>query len=319
MAKDVLLIGDVIIDKFTYGSKLGVSAETPTVVGKFLREESFLGGAGLVLRNMLRLGCAVKTIFPVGNALPYHELLAASTTEEERSRHYEGFLPTPVDLFRDWRFFEKRRYFIDFYKMVQYDVLNKNEYTLEMEDVIKRNFLDALTGIDCVVVADNRHGCITRNIATMITTECIGRNIPVYVDSQVSQNESNHLWYRGVDNFLLNEKEFRIISGYQDPVQFDDVVWRGRIKQELIGVTSKLLCGSVYLKLGPYGSVAYNSRLDTCVFYEAPHLGTVVDTCGAGDAFLAALVASGEPSMATHWATMSTLLPGTRVPETRKE
>ena len=58
--KRVLVVGDVILDTYVYGKKLGVSAETPTVVAEYDRTETFVGGAALVARHLLRLGAEVS-------------------------------------------------------------------------------------------------------------------------------------------------------------------------------------------------------------------------------------------------------------------
>src|SRR5487761_2582816 len=65
MAKKILVIGDVIIDRYTYTSPLKLSAETPTIVGSFERMETFVGGAGLVARHLVNLGAEVHFMTPL--------------------------------------------------------------------------------------------------------------------------------------------------------------------------------------------------------------------------------------------------------------
>ena len=58
----VLVIGDVIIDKYIYGTSERLSPEAPVPVVKHLREVETLGGAGLVYKNLKSLGVDV-TLF----------------------------------------------------------------------------------------------------------------------------------------------------------------------------------------------------------------------------------------------------------------
>ena len=48
----VLVIGDVIIDKYIYGTSERLSPEAPVPIVKHLREVETLGGAGLVYENL---------------------------------------------------------------------------------------------------------------------------------------------------------------------------------------------------------------------------------------------------------------------------
>lgn len=56
----VLVIGDVIIDKYIYGTSERLSPEAPVPVVKYLREVETIGGAGLVYKNLKSLGVDVE-------------------------------------------------------------------------------------------------------------------------------------------------------------------------------------------------------------------------------------------------------------------
>ena len=55
----ILVIGDVIIDKYIYGTSERLSPEAPVPVVKHLNEKETLGGAGLVYKNLKSLGVDV--------------------------------------------------------------------------------------------------------------------------------------------------------------------------------------------------------------------------------------------------------------------
>lgn len=58
----VLVIGDIIIDKYIYGSSTRLSPEAPVPVVSYQREVETVGGAGLVYENLKSLGVDVKLI-----------------------------------------------------------------------------------------------------------------------------------------------------------------------------------------------------------------------------------------------------------------
>lgn len=51
----VLVIGDLMLDRFTYGDVIRISPEAPVPVLHVNHEENYLGGAGNVARNMAAL------------------------------------------------------------------------------------------------------------------------------------------------------------------------------------------------------------------------------------------------------------------------
>ena len=56
MSMKVLVIGDVIIDKYIYGTSTRISPEAPVPVITYIEEKETSGGAGLVFENLKSLG-----------------------------------------------------------------------------------------------------------------------------------------------------------------------------------------------------------------------------------------------------------------------
>jgi bifunctional ADP-heptose synthase (sugar kinase/adenylyltransferase) len=253
----VLVIGDVILDRYTYGKALGVSAETPTIVASQDRSEYFLGGAALVMRNLLRLGCVTYLISGIGPEQTISGLLSSSTdgpVEEELGRFRDISLRM-----EGWSVTQKHRMYVDGYKLLQYDILNRGIWVPPGIELLKGRLLSA--PYDSVVICDNRHGFMTNPVicAVMGTFRKLG--IPVSVDSQVSQSGGNHRMYMGCHTLFLNEREIGDLLGSEKT---------GNWKEDLKKVNDVMGGCDVVLKMGSEGSAAIVGG--KFFFFEHPSL-----------------------------------------------
>jgi len=297
----VLVIGDVIIDKFHYGTALGISAETPTIVARRGEVKTLLGGAANVARHI--------------NVLGHDEVLL---TLADTMDHQAGFHFVRID---GWAMTMKERFFVDGYKLLQFDQLNEGKHDDDSVLQFCDKFDALLPGFDRVVIADNRHGVLNQEIAQHIITKCNQAEKCVIVDSQVSQSKSNHDWYAGCDFMIVNERElaemqlgwsgsaYRFCEGNND-------LFNG----QLLKLSWHWMC-DIIVKLGEKGSY---SLINGMFYRHHGHEVEVVDTCGAGDAFMA-VIASGDLedglsetlTRANKWAALSCAERGTEIPDVK--
>ncbi len=298
-SKRILLIGDTILDVHVYGTAIGKAAETPTIVARESSTTQSLGGAFLVARNILELGGWVDMVTLVGQ-----------DEEADAVRRYGHPRFTEIaveDLSR--RTTIKKRFWVNEYKLLQFDTLdNRAISTVLMAETCDR-IRQRIEGCDAVIVSDYRHGFLTPELAREIVSLCSNVDKPLYVDSQLSQSTANHAVYFGANAFVLNLHEAQAIDSdfeqfAESPAAFDRL-------RTLLGA------GAIVVKLGADGSSAYvNGRR-----FRLPGLPVhALDTCGAGDAFLAALSLAGLNAphtsllIANHWAALSTTIRGTDPP-----
>src|ERR1700722_6313836 len=64
---NVLIVGDVMLDRYVYGDVSRISVEAPVPILAIDREVEMPGGAGNVLRNLTALGAAAAFITVVGD------------------------------------------------------------------------------------------------------------------------------------------------------------------------------------------------------------------------------------------------------------
>ena len=70
----VLVIGDVILDRYISGKVERISPEAPIPILQVLHEDTMLGGAGNVVRNLAALGADTTCISIVGDDLAGAEI-----------------------------------------------------------------------------------------------------------------------------------------------------------------------------------------------------------------------------------------------------
>jgi len=291
----VLLIGDTILDIYTYGSAMGLSAETPTIVARKKEVKYSLGGAALVCRNLLELGAAVDFVTLVGADEEAAHVRAFSASKLNLRAVEDAARPTTV----------KHRFWVDGYKLFQLDQRDDKAVSTAIADRVLALVDEALPRIDIVVISDYRHGLLPEHLVMPLLQRLHAAAKPVYVDSQVSQNASNHKLYRGNCIICLNLKEARCIDPAFEPAE--DAAAFATLNREL--ATDRLI-----VKLGSDGALfQHGSRI-----VRAPaNKVTVVDTTGAGDSFLSAFCLAGldDPlaslKLANAWAGLAVQIHGT--------
>ena len=71
---NILVIGDLMIDHYLWGTCDRISPEAPVQVVNVNKENSVLGGAGNVLNNLVTLGANVEVISVIGDDSTANEL-----------------------------------------------------------------------------------------------------------------------------------------------------------------------------------------------------------------------------------------------------
>ncbi|MBV9947430.1 MAG: hypothetical protein JOZ69_11315 [Myxococcales bacterium] len=301
----VLLLGDTIVDVYVYGTVLGTSAETPTIVAREIETKTFLGGAFLVARHLLELGAHVQFVTLLGH--------------DDASRVVAGFSHPRFELVpvqdAGRKTTVKKRFWVDGYKLLQFDQLDNRPFE-EGVPALAAALPERVRRSDVVVVSDYRHGLMSAPVIDLVLRAKRQENRPLYVDSQVSQSAANHVLYRGADVICLNLKEARAI----DP-RFDLASTSGTGDGSAFsGLVERLGIVNVVVKLGDKGAAAWLGGR----FFASPAARVqVVDTCGAGDAFLASFCMAGlenpaaSLAVANQWAGLSTTIHGTQPPARR--
>lgn len=291
--KKILLIGDTILDVYVYGKTIGKDLDSPAPQVEESDVFRTFGGAGLVAANLLELGGQVFFVSVVG--------------KDKNAEYYDSFthpkLKKILLVDKNRKTTTKTRIFVNGKKMLWLNQVTDREIDSNLEKRLITSIKPFIKDVDLMVVADNQHGLLTKNLIKNLIKLGKKYRKPLYVDSQVGYKPGKHHLYKGADCLFLNREEAKAI----------DAKFNMRKIKEKSGISN------VIVKLGSKGAMAlFNDQ-----YIKSPpyRVKVVVDPCGAGDAFLAAF-SLGERkfpeeslALANIWAALSVTIRGTRPPK----
>ena len=174
--KRVACVGDLMVDRFVYGSVSRVSPEAPIPVLARSRELKMLGGAGNVARNIAALGGSVALVGLVGGDAEGHD--ASRLVGEEPG--IEGYLVTdasrPTTL--------KTRFISGGQQLLRVDLEESRPVAAEVEQRLIRTIRDAAQGAGVILMSDYGKGVITDAVIAAARDAAVKTGARVIVDSK---------------------------------------------------------------------------------------------------------------------------------------
>jgi len=170
---NILVIGDLMIDHYLWGSTNRISPEAPVQVVDVKKETSVLGGAGNVVNNLVSLGAVVMVISVVGEDEVSHEL--TKMLEDIKVRHY-------LICDENRKTTKKSRIIASAQQIIRYDQESKEDISAESEALITVGLLQIIEQFDVILVSDYGKGVITDSLMAKINFCASGTNTKVLVD-----------------------------------------------------------------------------------------------------------------------------------------
>ena len=301
--KKVLVIGDVILDVWTYAKAVGLSLETPTLKSKLIEKKHTFGGSANVVSNLKELGADITFLTLLG--------------DDEYTKTYESI--KDIKLYSvvedDRKNTIKERFWIERggsnYKHLQVNVIDNKSIKKESIDKMIKNIEDILDDkFDVVMLIDYRHGLFTKDFLNRLMPVLNKKSIPIVVSSQISDYGrglvSNHINFKGADLIVMNKLEAEFNLGKNQSIEDLPQIFGCDIC-----VTSGRGGSTLFM-----GGEKYHSEV---IDIEE------VDPCGAGDSFISALCLtnwkeSPEDSLfiSNCWAGLSVENHGTICPKKKQ-
>jgi D-glycero-beta-D-manno-heptose-7-phosphate kinase len=189
------VVGDLMLDRYVWGTASRLSPEAAVPVVDFVSETACLGGAGNVAANLATLG-GVVTLFGVTGADPagadFRRCLAALGMSD-KSALAEARCVTTV----------KARIIARHQQVVRVDHEHRTPLAPALEQSLIRRIKASLPKLDVLVISDYDKGLVTDALADRVLDECRRRGVHALVKPKTSRLFA----YRGATAIVCNQKE----------------------------------------------------------------------------------------------------------------
>jgi rfaE bifunctional protein kinase chain/domain len=266
--KRVLVVGDVILDRYLWGRSTRVSPEAPVLVVDVDREEYRLGGAANVAHNVASLG-ATPVLFGVCGT----DMASTSLCALLRARHVDPDAGMIEDAGR--RTTLKTRIIAHHQQVLRADEETRDVLADSVRARLIERLEGALDGADAVIVSDYGKGVLSGPLLERLLPELTRRGIPTSVDPK----EEQFFRYKGVTVVTPNVAEAA-------------QAWGRRIRSEAelseagFGLREKLASKAVLITRGEEGMSLFDEDGHTHIPTKARE---VYDVTGAGDTVVATM------------------------------
>jgi D-beta-D-heptose 7-phosphate kinase/D-beta-D-heptose 1-phosphate adenosyltransferase len=263
----LLVIGDLILDRYVWGSTDRISPEAPVPVVRVDRESSMLGGAGNVARNLSSLGAQVELVSVTGRDDAGAEIRRLCDAWKIETRHVVADRARPTT--------EKTRIIARGQQVVRYDREVDDPVPEAVAQALIESLQEAAARADGAILEDYQKGLLGGALLAEMLGVLARAGVRVFVDPKGPP------WsFQGVELVKPNLREAELVA--QIRVRGDaDLEHLGRRALELSGA------GTVAITRGREGMTLFSRGEPTLHVPTAPR--AVADVAGAGDTAIAVL------------------------------
>jgi rfaE bifunctional protein kinase chain/domain len=259
----VLIIGDLMIDSYTWGRVSRISPEAPVPVVNVIRRESRLGGAGNVVLNIASLGATAVICSVIGDDAPGRELQKIIL---DSNLSTEGLIVEPGRMTT-----VKERIIAGSQQVVRVDSETESSISSSSQKALLAHIKDSISDVDVIIFEDYDKGVLNDSLIQAVISMAKENNIPTVVDPK----RKNFFAYKGATLFKPNLHELRDGLGLM-PTDFDadhlaETVRKFKVSQEFTGVFVTLSERGVYIDF------------ENDQHLIPAHIRQISDVSGAGD------------------------------------
>jgi D-beta-D-heptose 7-phosphate kinase/D-beta-D-heptose 1-phosphate adenosyltransferase len=282
----VLVVGDVMLDQFIWGSVSRISPEAPVPVLDFTRESFMPGGAANVARNLVSLATPAELFGVIGQDDAARRLLGLLS---EQNIGCDGLVKNSAR-----HTSVKTRIVAHQQQVVRVDRETRGGLDGKTTTALLAEFQKKITGADAVIVGDYGKGVVVQPLLDEIKRTCHDRGIWLSVDPK----PVHHLNLAGLSLITPNRKEAFELANLPDDTKNADPFADKNLLLVAERLLSELHPALLLVTLGELGMLL-------CQRGQPPfHIPTVAqevfDVSGAGDTVIATFtlaIAAGASSM----------------------
>ena len=262
----LLVIGDLMIDHYLWGSCERISPEAPVQVVNVKSESAVLGGAGNVINNLNALGAKVDVISVIGGCEISDELKTLLTDIGVNTQ----YLITQKDRITS----KKSRIIASQQQVVRYDRESTDEISSESKNSVLDSFRNIIENYDGVLLSDYGKGVLTSELTQALITIANENGKKVLVDPK----GLDYSKYKGA--YLLTPNKKEASEATQVNIKDD-----ASLTQAITQLKTECDLDVSLITLSEQGVAIYDDALRT----HPTVAREVFDVTGAGDTVLASL------------------------------
>lgn len=259
----VLVIGDLILDRYIWGKVNRISPEAPVPVVEVTEDNFMLGGAANVANNIISLGGEVTVAGVAGKDRAGEVLRQLLEEKEVGCAIFEDSRPTTM----------KTRVIAHNQQVVRFDKEDRNKISGRTMGELRTFLASAVLEHDAIIVSDYEKGVVSGELIKDIL-KIKPRQRLLAVDPKVGHFH----YYKGVTIITPNLMEASQGSGIEIRDE-KSLIKAGR------ALMNKLSCAAVLITRGEEGMSLFEKGRITHIPTVARH---VYDVTGAGDTVIAA-------------------------------
>ncbi|MEA1892984.1 MAG: D-glycero-beta-D-manno-heptose-7-phosphate kinase [Campylobacterota bacterium] len=262
----ILVIGDLMIDHYLWGSCDRISPEAPVQVVDISKETTVLGGAGNVINNLVALGAVVSVSGVIGDDANGEELKNMLNSIDVQSKN--------LIVEHGRKTSKKSRIIAVSQQILRYDKESKNDIdALSVKNILHAISKD-ISSYEVVILSDYGKGVLTPELCQGIIKLANKNGIKVLVDPKGSDFSK----YNGAYLLTPNKKEAILATGIE-------IQSKETLKEALVQLKNELDLGVALITLSEDGISTYTDKLE--IFPTVAK--EVFDVTGAGDTVIASI------------------------------
>ncbi|WP_418186053.1 D-glycero-beta-D-manno-heptose-7-phosphate kinase [Aliarcobacter vitoriensis] len=192
---NIVVIGDLMIDHYLWGSCDRISPEAPVQVVNVKKESSVLGGAGNVINNLVTLGSNVDVISVVGDDVVADELKNLLKIIEVETSN--------LIVEKDRKTSKKSRLIASQQQVLRYDMESIDDINEESHKKIISNLETNIKKYSSIILSDYGKGVLTTDLTQSIIKIANENSVKVLVDPKGKDYNK----YKGSYTLTPNKKE----------------------------------------------------------------------------------------------------------------
>jgi len=263
---NILVIGDLMIDHYLWGSCDRISPEAPVQVVDIAKETTVLGGAGNVINNLKTLGAKVSVSSVIGADDNGCELLEMLKKIDVDSKN--------IIIQDDRKTSKKSRVIAVSQQILRYDNETKDDINSKSIDSILESLNNDIVNYDIVILSDYGKGVLTDRFSQEIIKLANSKGIKVLVDPK----GSDFTKYKGAYLLTPNKKEAILATNI-------DIVDDNSLEKVLVKLKTDCDLDISLVTLSEDGIATFDEKLK-----KFPTVAKeVFDVTGAGDTVIASI------------------------------